>query len=562
MRRFSLCFILSLLLLLLRTASVLADGEAEYTILNPATGLFLTAGSPDGALSASGLHDGFAGQIFRLDGQRIILSGSSPLQALTYDDGALVLRDVSDDAAQLWEIAEAAGESLILHTGQALTAEGAELILAPCTGADSQLWSLLPYERGGDMPGPTVTISWEDMICCPSKQSAYLCVKPVASQAGRFSDFHLKVWDSEGNPIAARDEQGDDTIKLSICMWYEVYSETGVLLAPRTQYRYQFSVTFDGRPYTSPLYSFTTGDTDSRHFGIDVSSHNGTIDWETASRHIDFAILRCGYAGDYPQCDDTCWLYNVSECERLGIPYGVYLYSYAENDEEALGEAAHVIRLLDGHRPAMPVYYDLEDADTVGSLSNAQIMRQVDLFSNAIIRAGYQPGVYANVNWRRNRLDASAMAEQSQWLAAWSGAYAGMARDYDLWQFSNAGRVPGVKTRVDLDYCDLFYFSEPEQPVYIPLEPDLVLPSSLQIIGSEAFAACRASAVRIPSGALQIASRAFASCASLRQIEIPASVQQISEDAFEGCRELVIIGSPGSAAEAFCARCGYQWFTP
>ena len=81
--------------------------------------------------------------------------------------------------------------------------------------------------------------------------------------------------------------------------------------------------------------------------GIDVSQHQGKIDWEMVKiSGIDFAVIRCGYGMDQTDQDDDQWLRNVSECERLGIPYGVYLYSYADTVEKAKSEADHVIRLI------------------------------------------------------------------------------------------------------------------------------------------------------------------------------------------------------------------------
>ena len=89
--------------------------------------------------------------------------------------------------------------------------------------------------------------------------------------------------------------------------------------------------------------------------GIDVSEHNGKIDWEKVkSSGIDFAIIRCGYGMDLPKQDDKYWQYNVTECERLGIPYGVYIYSYADSTDRAASEADHVLRLLKGHTPSYP----------------------------------------------------------------------------------------------------------------------------------------------------------------------------------------------------------------
>ncbi len=105
------------------------------------------------------------------------------------------------------------------------------------------------------------------------------------------------------------------------------------------------------------------------HKGIDVSAHQGTIDWDKVATQIEFAILRCGYGRDRTSQDDKYWAVNVAACQRLGIPFGVYLYSYAESDEQAASEAEHVLRLLEGVHPNLPVYLDLEDEETVGTLS-------------------------------------------------------------------------------------------------------------------------------------------------------------------------------------------------
>ena len=88
---------------------------------------------------------------------------------------------------------------------------------------------------------------------------------------------------------------------------------------------------------------------------IDVSEHNGKIDWETVKNYIDGAIIRCGYGMDETNQDDKQWKRNVAECERLGISFGVYLYSYATSKEKAKSEAQHVLRLINGHTLSYPV---------------------------------------------------------------------------------------------------------------------------------------------------------------------------------------------------------------
>ena len=102
--------------------------------------------------------------------------------------------------------------------------------------------------------------------------------------------------------------------------------------------------------------------------GIDVSHHQGQINWEKVkAAGIDYAIIRCGFAEDKPEYDDRYWEYNVSECERLNIPYGVYLYSYSTSIEDALSEADHVLRLIEGYNLSFPVYLDMEDNTTINS---------------------------------------------------------------------------------------------------------------------------------------------------------------------------------------------------
>lgn len=185
--------------------------------------------------------------------------------------------------------------------------------------------------------------------------------------------------------------------------------------------------------------------------GIDVSVHNGKIDWQKVKNDgIDFAIIRCGYGQNMTSQDDAYWEYNVSECERLGIPYGVYLYSYANTLAKAKSEAQHVLRLLKGHEPAYPVYYDLEDTITL-NLSNSMKKQIATTFCNAVSAAGYEVGIYSSLDWWRNYLTDPIYDSWSRWIAQWNSTcnYTG---DYDMWQCSATGRVDGISTNVDLNF--------------------------------------------------------------------------------------------------------------
>lgn len=185
--------------------------------------------------------------------------------------------------------------------------------------------------------------------------------------------------------------------------------------------------------------------------GIDVSKHQGKINWaKVKAAGIDFAIIRCGYGSDQKDQDDAYWQYNVSECERLGIPYGVYLYSYANTTAKARSEAQHTLRLLKGHRPSYPVYYDLED-DIVAKAGNSAIVNMADIYCSTLESAGYKAGIYASKSWWTSKLSSSTLNKYEKWVAQWNSTctYTG---SYRLWQYSSNGSVSGISGRVDMNY--------------------------------------------------------------------------------------------------------------
>ncbi|WP_283608519.1 glycoside hydrolase family 25 protein [Faecalispora anaeroviscerum] len=184
--------------------------------------------------------------------------------------------------------------------------------------------------------------------------------------------------------------------------------------------------------------------------GIDVSYANNRVDWDKLKGKIDFAILRCGYGNNQTDQDDVQWARNVAECNRLGIPWGTYLYSYAESAADAGSEAAHVLRLLKGQKPAYPVYIDMEhDAAFKSKALSTQICK---IFCETVSAAGFIAGIYANKDWATNRLDMLQLAAWPFWLAQYSSkvTYTGK---YDMWQYSSSGTMPGITNKVDLNYC-------------------------------------------------------------------------------------------------------------
>lgn len=179
---------------------------------------------------------------------------------------------------------------------------------------------------------------------------------------------------------------------------------------------------------------------------IDVSTHQGVIDWEKAAPHIDGAILRCGYGMDIEEQDDAQFKRNADECTRLGIPFGVYLYSYADTVEKAKSEAAHVLRLIRGYQLSYPVYLDLEEIKTVPG-----IVERANAFGDIIEKAGYLCGIYSSTSWWNTHL--KGLERFTKWVAQWHKECTYKGEKLDMWQYSSSGKIDGIRGRVDMNYC-------------------------------------------------------------------------------------------------------------
>ena len=186
--------------------------------------------------------------------------------------------------------------------------------------------------------------------------------------------------------------------------------------------------------------------------GIDVSNFQGTIDWnQVKAAGIEFAILKVGPVYGKP---DSTFERNATECERLGIPYGVYYYSYARSVADANKEADRTLAWLGGHHPSLPVYYDLEDNYILQdpNFSKDKLAQIAQTFCNRMEAAGFKSGIYANLNWFNNYLNSPSLSGYDHWVAQynWRCDYAG---SYSFWQYSSSGNVLGVNGRCDMNYC-------------------------------------------------------------------------------------------------------------
>lgn len=183
--------------------------------------------------------------------------------------------------------------------------------------------------------------------------------------------------------------------------------------------------------------------------GIDVSSYQGRIDWSRVKPYIDFAILRCGYGNDIKSQDDVYYERNAQMCRELNIPFGVYLFSYATNLDEARSEVEHTLRLIKGKRLEYPVFLDVESRRQM-ALPKNELVEIVKYYCEEMERNGYYVGIYASLDRFKSNLDSKELDRFDKWVALWSDrfTYEGEA---GMWQNTSYEEIPGINGRVDGD---------------------------------------------------------------------------------------------------------------
>ena len=187
--------------------------------------------------------------------------------------------------------------------------------------------------------------------------------------------------------------------------------------------------------------------------GIDVSEHQGTINWDSAKSQISFAILRLGWIGNKNNHTlDKQFERNYSECKRLGIPVGVYLYNYCNCEDTVKSGANWALQQLQGKSLELPVYIDMEDSSIIG-LGKDKLTNICIAFNTIIEQAGFWAGVYANLNWYNNYLNKDTIkSKYTTWIAHYTSGDSKYAGEYDIWQNSSSGKINGISGNVDTNY--------------------------------------------------------------------------------------------------------------
>lgn len=196
----------------------------------------------------------------------------------------------------------------------------------------------------------------------------------------------------------------------------------------------------------------------SEKIGIDVSKWNKTIDWEDVKdAGVEFAIIRCGYRGASSGALvlDPMYERNIKGAIDADIPVGVYFFTQAVDEVEAVEEASMVISLIENYDVDYPVFLDSESAGGSGRADWLEADERTKVhkaFLETISAAGYETGVYGSRNWLNEQVNMKDLSDYKTWLAEYAevpqyDAY------YHMWQYTSKGTVDGIDTDVDLNLC-------------------------------------------------------------------------------------------------------------
>lgn len=195
--------------------------------------------------------------------------------------------------------------------------------------------------------------------------------------------------------------------------------------------------------------------------GIDVSKHNGNIDWNAVKNSgVSYVIIRCGYRGYSTGVlvEDPKFHSNIKGAKAAGLKVGAYFFSQAVNEVEAVEEASMAIDLVKGYGLNYPLFLDVEGsggrADGISRDMRTAVCRT---FCQTVQNSGISAGVYANKTWFTEKINTANLTSYKLWLAQYASAPTYTATRYDLWQYSSKGRVSGISTNVDMNISYVNY---------------------------------------------------------------------------------------------------------
>ena len=193
--------------------------------------------------------------------------------------------------------------------------------------------------------------------------------------------------------------------------------------------------------------------------GIDVSYYQGKIDWKKVKKSgVDYAIIRLGYRGfqNGALVLDSYYRYNMENAKKAGVDVGVYFFTQALTKEEAVEEAKFCIKNVKKYELEYPIVIDTEAINNKKARSHITELNKNELteicraFCNTVDKAGYESSIYASKSWFLYKLNLEKLEGYNKWLAHYTKA-TDYIYDFDMWQYTSDGHVPGIKGRVDMN---------------------------------------------------------------------------------------------------------------
>lgn len=184
---------------------------------------------------------------------------------------------------------------------------------------------------------------------------------------------------------------------------------------------------------------------------IDISEHNGSINFDKVQNQIEGAILRIGWIGNKSNHTiDKRFEEYYSECIKRGIKVGIYVYSYCKSVDTVIDGLLWLLKKLNHRHLDLPIFLDLED----NTIENCDLTNQAIEFCKNVEINGYKSGIYASKYWFTKKIDVYKLENYKIWLAEWNGKEnPTVSFKVDLWQYTSDGKINGIKSRVDLNKC-------------------------------------------------------------------------------------------------------------
>ena len=181
--------------------------------------------------------------------------------------------------------------------------------------------------------------------------------------------------------------------------------------------------------------------------GIDISHHQGDIDFEKLKGNISFAMVRTSYGNFHT---DNKYKRNIKGLEKINVPYGLYHFSYAVNKQEAKDEAIGFLNIIKNYKPLYPVVIDIEQSQRTKDLTKDTLVDIANTFCKIVQDAGYYVMIYANLNYFETKLNSGTLNKYDKWVAEWKNKFT-YDKEAGMWQYSSKGSIPGINGNVDLD---------------------------------------------------------------------------------------------------------------